>query len=84
MIAANTWHRHVSIEPGAVLFVTPLLGTEQATCSKESLLSIKVSDTLQVPTGTTYLASDCEALPSTLLGVAGMKVVRMSGRHFAV
>lgn len=29
VIAANTWHRHISIEPGAVLFVTPLLGTEQ-------------------------------------------------------
>lgn len=29
VIAANTWHRHISTQPGAVLFVTPLLGTEQ-------------------------------------------------------
>ena len=29
VITANTWHRHVAIEVGAVLFVTPLLGTEQ-------------------------------------------------------
>jgi mannose-6-phosphate isomerase-like protein (cupin superfamily) len=31
VIAANTWHRHVASEPSAVLFVTPLLGTEQRT-----------------------------------------------------
>jgi quercetin dioxygenase-like cupin family protein len=29
VIPANTWHRHVAVDPAAVLFVTPIRDTKQ-------------------------------------------------------